>query len=342
MYWGAGLATGGAWNAWIETIVPARLRARYFARRTRFAQLGVLTGFVAAGCVLYFANRMHASLLAFGGLFVAAAGFRVLSAMCLANHSEPKPPEAKATGLPWAELFAGGQYKAEGRLLVYLFAVQSAAQFAGPYFTPYMLGPLGLGYASYVALFGVSFAAKALALPLLGAVAERRGAYRLLWVAGIAIVPLSSLWIVSQNYVYLLGVQIAAGCSWAAYELAMFLLFFEAIPRSRRTSLLTIYNLGNSLATAAGSVLGGLLLNQGAKSTATYFLVFGISTLGRGLALVFLARIPEIRVATHSVATRTLGVSAGDSVLEQPILSSMPEAKEIVLPLGKHSGAADG
>src|SRR4030095_9450691 len=32
-YGGFGMATGRAWNAWVGTIVPARLRARFFARR---------------------------------------------------------------------------------------------------------------------------------------------------------------------------------------------------------------------------------------------------------------------------------------------------------------------
>jgi hypothetical protein len=39
--------------------------------------------------------------------------------------------------------------------------------------------------------------------------------------------------------------------------------------------------------------------------------------------LLALARVPAINVPGQSVMTRTLGVSAGDSVLEQPILPSM-------------------
>ena len=32
IYWGTGLATGPAWSTWIETVVPAGIRMRYFAR----------------------------------------------------------------------------------------------------------------------------------------------------------------------------------------------------------------------------------------------------------------------------------------------------------------------
>ena len=44
IYWGAGLATGPAWNTWMGAIVPRFVRARFFARRTRLSQVAVLAG----------------------------------------------------------------------------------------------------------------------------------------------------------------------------------------------------------------------------------------------------------------------------------------------------------
>ena len=46
VYWAAGMASGAAWNAWVETLVPQRLQARYFARRSLVGQWGVMAGFV--------------------------------------------------------------------------------------------------------------------------------------------------------------------------------------------------------------------------------------------------------------------------------------------------------
>ena len=70
----------------------------------------------------------------------------------------------------------------------------------------------------------------------------------------------------------------------------MFLLFFDAIPRHERTSVLTTFNLGNSLATAVGSLLGGLILAWGGKSPGTYLLLFGLSSVARGFTLFALAQ----------------------------------------------------
>src|SRR5262245_9479338 len=46
IYWGSGMATGPAWNTWMNGVVPPRLRAHYFARRSRGAQVAVLLGVV--------------------------------------------------------------------------------------------------------------------------------------------------------------------------------------------------------------------------------------------------------------------------------------------------------
>jgi MFS family permease len=325
VYWGAGLATGGAWNTWIETIVPSRVRARYFARRTRLSQLGVLSGFVVGGFALNSASQAGQTLPAFAVLFFLASLCRFASAGFLANHTEPVPLADDHRHVTAREWLARARHGLDGRLLTYLFAVQTAAQLAGPYFTPYMIRTLKLNYAHYVVLVAVAFASKAAALPLLGNFAHRHGAHRLLCAAGMGIVPMSALWIVSSNYAWLICVQLLAGVTWGAYELAMFLLFFEAIPRQERTSVLTTFNLGNSLATVVGSLLGASLLYWGDRSQSTYFILFGLSSLARALALLALLRVRPMKVTVQPVGMRTLGLSGGDSVMEQPILPSLPD-----------------
>ena len=88
-----------------------------------------------------------------------------------------------------------------------------------------------------------------------GKYAARHGTSRLLWLGALGIVPTSALWLVSQSFWYLAALQVASGMFWAAYELAMALLFLEAIPRNQRTSLLTLFNLGNSTAMVAGGLV---------------------------------------------------------------------------------------
>lgn len=329
IYWGAGLATGPAWNTWAGTLVPDNLRTGFFARRTRFSQIGTLVGFAAGGLTLQFAKGWTAACTPFALLFMAAAMARFVSASFLASQSEPCPVSDEHRKVGVRELFAGRSGRTDGRLLLYLLAVQAAAQLAGPYFTPFMLKQIRFSYFEYVVLIAVSFAAKALALPSLGRLARRIGTRQLLWIGGVSIAPVSALWLVSNHFGYLLFVQVAAGLAWASYELAMFLLFFEAIPEQERTSVLTIYNVGNALATACGALLGGCYLWTAGERPAVYLTLFGVSSLARLAALVFLARVPATDVrATTLPARRIVGLRPSVGSVDRPILASLPATEQ--------------
>ena len=91
--------------------------------------------------------------------------------------------------------------------------------------------------------------------------------------------------------IYLACAQLFSGIVWAAYELAMLLMFFEAIPRQDRPSMLTYYNFGNAAAQVAGGLVGATILQLGQESHVAYMALFGISSLAR------LCTLPLLRVA---------------------------------------------
>ena len=113
--------------------------------------------------------------------------------------------------------------------------------------------------------------------------------------------------------------------SWAAYELAFFLLFFESIAEEERTSVLTLYNLLNTTAWVAGSLIGGALLFSFDTSFDGYLLVFALSSVGRLAALLLLARVPRIVVDSDEMGVRTVAVRPGDASLDAPVLASLPD-----------------
>ena len=289
IYWATNLGSGAVWNAWVSTIVPQRIRASYFARRTVLCQAGLLVGIVGGGLLLQWGAHHENVLWAFAVIFAAAAAGRLLSSWFLFTQSEPK--RERNDRLPW-ELRSGVgrfHYHPTGRLIIYLFAVQTAVQMSGPYFTPYMLRQLELSYASYVVLISTAYVAKIFTLPYCGQIAARFGANRLMWLGGAAIVPIAGLWNFSSDFVYLCVVQVLSGAAWGAFELAMLLLFFEAIPRERRVAVLTMYNVANALAYLVGSLLGGALLGYFGPVREAYLLLFLVSSVGRLAALGLLA-----------------------------------------------------
>jgi len=126
VYWAAGLATGPAWNVWIESLVPARLRPRFFARRSQLGQVGLLAGFVGGGLVLHAAGAGEKAVGAFAALFLVAAVSRLASAYFLGSLREPLPPTEPLAPLRITRLVRSVRSSPNARLLVYMLGVQLA------------------------------------------------------------------------------------------------------------------------------------------------------------------------------------------------------------------------
>jgi len=220
-----------------------------------------------------------------------------------------------------------------GRLLAYMVAVQAAVQISGPYFTPYMLRKLEMSYTDFVILIAVSFLAKVLSLKLWGRFAQRLGAHRLLWLGSLGIIPVAGLWIISSTFPWLIFVQAAGGVVWAAWELAVLLLFFESIPRAQRTHVLTVFNLANATAWILGAMLGAAVLKGFGPAKETYYLLFVLSSLFRLSAILLLKRIPEIRVMKGFIPTRTVAIRPTSGTVDRPILAEDEGPAAAVAPL---------
>jgi len=351
LYWAGGLASGPPWNTWMESIVPSRIRPSYFAKRTRLSQLCTLIGLVAGGTMLQWADNRGFALVGFAAIFAAAGLFRMWSVTWLAKHQTPDRrtagsnerraiaarfqtssiPSTSDAAEPSADNVAssGGIAPAAKsnsitgvRLLTYLVAVQAMVQISGPYFSPYMLKQLEFSYSQFVTLLALGFLSKIIALSYWGRLTHRDGAKRLLWIGGIGIVPLSSLWIISDNIYQLALVQMVSGIMWAAYELGFFLMFFETLPIEKRTRMLTFYNLANMIALCGGAFLGAAILKTLGGGQSAYWVLFGTSSVGRFLALGFLFGAQLRSSPAISVCLRVVGVRLSTSTVDSPILST--------------------
>jgi MFS family permease len=211
-----------------------------------------------------------------------------------------------------------------------------------------MLAEQRLSYFSYMVLIGIGFLGKAIALPLWGRVAHYSGARRLLWIGGVSIVPIAALWLgadffrpwqtsleinlgfaklalpLSAEMAYMGAVQLISGVVWAAYELAMLLMFFEAIPRQDRASVLTFYNFGNAAALVVGSLIGASILQLGRETHLAYMVLFGTSSLVRLFTVLLLGKAPQREIEVAQPAVRVIAVRADEGSVDRPILPARP------------------
>jgi hypothetical protein len=322
-YWAFGMSTSPAWNAWVTSLVPMEMRAGFFARRARAAQAALLGGLVVAGLALEQGRRHGVELPVFALLFAAAMTFRFTSSRFLSAQSEAPGLVASHRSLDTASVWKRLRAVGSTRVLAYLLGMKAATHIAAPYFTPYMLGPLDLSYGGFMTLVAASFASRAAVLPLLGHLAERRGTRSVLWLGGTGIVPLPVLWLVSHDFTYLFVLQLFAGVSWAAVELATTLLFFEGIGESDRASVLSAFNLANAAAIAIGALAGAQLFTWLDGSATVYAWVFAISSAGRLLTLALLRRTPAAARVPEGLRLRTLAVRPSGVAVQRPIIASL-------------------
>jgi MFS family permease len=339
-YWGFGMSTMPAWNAWVGALVPSYLRARFFARRTRFSQAALFLALVSAGAILERGSRHLGGTTAFGLLFACAALARLVSARFLARQSEPPGLAGSHRSLPLAQIRDALRGREAKRVLIYLLGMQIAVQISAPYFTPFMLGPLALPYGSFTALLAMSFVARIAVLPWLGRLARARGATWMLRAGALAIAPLPPLWLVSDSFPYLLALQACAGIAWGTLELATLLAFFEGLTPGERTSVLTVYNLASALALATGALLGAALFHATGGGPAGFATLFVVSCVGRVLTLPLLIGVGGSGRAPEGMELPTVAVRPSIGAVQRPVLPE-PEDPPVAHELGRLSFPPD-
>lgn len=288
MYWGMGLATGPVWNTWIDTLVPAKLRAGYFARRTRLAQAALVVGIVVGGMILNRSAGTDRLLAAFALIFALAFLGRAISALALWSQREPCQPRDTEKPAPVHRALIDVWNSPVRGLMTFLLCIQASVFVSAPFFNAYMLVRIELSYADYLMVLATAYIAKIAALSYLGGFARRMGVRRLLLMGSIGIVPLPAMWLISHEVWFLLVIQVLSGIAWGAYELGMFLVLFNEVPSARRTDMLTIFNVGNVSATALGSLVGVALMKGLPDPWLAYAAIFIASMLGRLVTLIVL------------------------------------------------------
>ncbi len=331
LYWCAGLASGPAWNAWVGDLVPARVRAPYWAWRTLWAQAAVLAGILLGGLVLARGTPVWGPVAPFALLFLLAGIGRAVAAGWLSRQSESCAPPPRDASMPERRTIGLGS------TLTCVLVAQVGVQIAGPYFTPYLLHTLGFSYGAYVLLLTASHAARIASLPLLGRLAQKRGAMAILRVGALGIVPLPLLWLISPSVPWLVCVHLLSGAAWAAYELGIFLLLTEATRPDERAPRVALYTLAHATATVGGAVLGGFVLRAAGAGPGAFAILFAASSLIRGLALrrTWRAPAPALEPATPAapaaprLALRTEPVRIGFDSAPENIAIPAREAVEV-------------
>ena len=285
------------WGAWMGDLVPPKVRERTFAWRAMPIQLCTAASILAMGAWLHAREDSPPVelLSAFRWLFVAAAGARLLSCLCLCFQDDPGPARAEP-GATEDSLRVPQDLAGFARVARYFALFHFALFLSAPYFGAYMRS-VRLDYRTISWIMAITFPFKMLFLPAWSRAAARYGNRRVILVSGALTSLLPWLWLFTTDWRRLMAFQAVGGMLWGGIELCELPYLMDVTRPAERTRRLAGYFSLRSLCACGGSVTGDLAMRAGARgglAAPAFLLAFWLSGAGRILVSLWGRRtLPE-------------------------------------------------
>lgn len=314
LYQAAGSFITPQWGSLMRDLVPENSRGRYFALRTRVTSMTSFLALVAGGVLLHFFTEEGWALAGFLTLFAVAAIARVVSSVFLNRMTDPEHPLApRETLRDAAAALPGSPFL---RFSLFFALMQASVAIASPFFTLHMLRNLEFTYLEFMACSATAVLAQFLTLNEWGRISERSGNRLIFALTGLVIPFLPVLWVVSENFWWILFLQAVGGLCWAGFSLSAGNFIYDLLPDRRIAPYLAMHNVLMSFGVFTGAIIGAYLAIQlptklniaGFELEWAYpvYAAFVLSTIARlAVSLAFLPRIREVR-AVEPVALREI------------------------------------
>ena len=294
LYYGAAHLAVPTWTRLMGDIVPERRRGRYFAYRNRLTSIVTLISLVLAGMVLHLFDTAGSTWAGFAVIFGIAFFTRLVSANYIRKMHEPVVHISELEN-PGTVLNTILRSKALWFTL-YFVLMQMAIFVAAPFFTVYMLRDLHYTYVEFMINTGTTVLMQFTTLKMWGRAGDIFGHRSVLIITGLTIPFLPLLWVIHDNFWFLIVAQIISGLAWGGFNLSCGNLLFDLVPPAQRVTYVAVHNVLVAAAVFLGGLIGITLMQYmpanptwfGDQSIATPLLaLFLISTLLRLLVAGF-------------------------------------------------------
>lgn len=292
-----------AWSSWVVTIVPEHARGRFYGRKNQTAGRFGFFAATVGGYLLSVVGDIHI-WLAYGIVFFAACVSKAIAAHYVTKiHEDEATKQMPALhGVTFQDFLKHIDDNSFGKYVLYMCCMSFAVNIAAPFFTPYMLhsveqGGLGFTYFQFTIIMAVAASASFLVFRHWGLIADRFGNKRVLVLTGFLVPFIPLLWLFSENFYYLLGIEALSGIVWAGFNLTTANYVFDVVGTKNRMAYSAYYAGLTSLAVFAGALVGsGLHLVAGWIGMHDITFLFSISFLLRfAVVLFFLTTVKEMR-----------------------------------------------
>ncbi|MFP4111476.1 MAG: MFS transporter [Candidatus Woesearchaeota archaeon] len=290
-----------AWTSWMGDLVDENKRGAYFGKRNRIGNLVSLISVVGAGLILDYFEMVNNTLIGFMILFFVGFIGSFLSMLFLSLKYDVEYEEPKEGRLDFVKFTREIVTTNRGKFVLYNFLLYFGTFFMAPYLTPYMLNRLNFSYFDFMVATSVVAIAKFIAMPMWGYFGDRYGNKKILALSGLFISVLPFSWIFPRSLFPVMILQIFAGIAWAGFDISSLNFTYDVTGKGDRTRYTTYLQFYRGLGLFAGSLLGGLVVENITFMGSGFIAVFLISGVIRLLLAVPVMKfLTELRIVEHT------------------------------------------
>lgn len=270
-----------AWASLMADYIPPSKRGRYFGWRGTV--LGIVYCLGVAGAGLWLSVERVDLFFRFAILIAIASLTRFISCYFLEKMYEPKWRVTRTDYFSLRDFLWHLSRSNFARFALFSSFFIFSVSLVSPFFALFLLEKLKFDYFKYTLVIGASVLTIFLTQIYWGRFGDKYGNIRIIRLTSVLISFVPLFWFISQNYIYLVFVQLIAGFIWAGFNLSSTNFIYDAATSTKRERCISYYNFLSGIGLGFGALLGGFLY----KSLPP-FLGFSFFTL---LYLSFLLRL---------------------------------------------------
>ena len=263
------------WSSMIGSIVPERMRGRYFGKRNSIQSVFSFSTTLIVGWILGIEN----SLAGFSFVFFLALIFGLISYFFLSKIPDVRLRNGKDK-VPFLSAKESKRYKNFGPFKRHMTLLNFAVNLSVPFFTVYMLSVMKIGYEWYGIVVAVEILARIVMQRYWGTLSDRFGDRSVMGLCNVLIIFYPFFFLFVRSPVDLVLIGIFSGIAWSGFDLTSFNYLLDVTPAEDRHIYISKYKFSNGIALFLGPLAGGLI--------SQYLSGFTILWLG-GLQILFLA-----------------------------------------------------
>jgi MFS family permease len=282
-----------AWLSWMGDMVPARIRGRYFGRRTAMCTIGGTASALVSGIMMDVSRAHGAEAIMLAVITLLGALVALAAPIFMRRQHDPEgAPSQTPTLRDVAEPFVQPMSR---RLLAYQAVWNVGFGIAAAAYAVHMLQTLRIGFVGMAVYNAVLACARVLAAPLWGKLLDRFGARPVIAACSLGSALSTSLWLWAGNHVWpFMFEAVLSGAFLGGQELSMFALPLAVAPREKRPVYLAAFVMVGGVAFGLASVGGGAFAAAlPAFGAAARYVLFTASSLGRFAACVAALKLQE-------------------------------------------------